>query len=321
MAGLVVIASMLCGATAHAQTPLRAKARYPLKISKPGSYILLENLEVKNGDAIVVTANHVSIDLNGFSILGAGADSETSGMGINAAGRSFITISHGSVAGFSGNGIMLGDDASVKGVHADSNGPLGIFCKSDCSIADSSASNNGIDGIVAGANSVITGNLANNNHKGVGITIARNSSAAGNVANLNGGGGILGVSAALPCHCRIVGNTANDNGSFGIIAGDFGVLTQNVADGNASFGICGGRSSAISGNTAGANALEGIIANKGSVVLGNSSVDNGGLGLSFPQDNTSAFGFNAMLNNHIADTSGGSSMGQGDTNLCSGQNC
>lgn len=322
LAGLLIAVALLLGPSAHAQTPLRQRPRFPIRISKPGSYQLVENLEVKTGDAIEVLSDRVSIDLNGFSIVGPGGTSQNGDSGIDASGRSFVSVSHGSIVNFTGNGITLGDNGVVKSVHADGNGALGIFCKTNCSVSDSTANNNGFQGIVAGASSAITGNIVNGNQTGVGITVARDSSVSGNTTNANAGGGILGGTIALPCHCRIVNNTANDNLSFGILAGDFAVLTQNVADGNSTFGICGGRSSTINGNTAGSNASEGIIAHAGSVVLGNSSVDNGANGLIFPQDNgTSSYGQNALLNNHTGDTNGGSSLGQSDTNLCSGQKC
>jgi hypothetical protein len=317
---LFVIEIAVAGA-AHAQTPIGQPGRFPIKISKPGSYRLIGDLQVKGGDGIAVLTDHVSIDLNGFSIIGSNVAASPGENGINATNRSFVSVSHGSVANMSGTGILLGSEGVIREIHADGNGGSGLSCKGDCSISDSTASLNGGDGILVASNSVVSNSITNGN-KGVGISSGPNSTATGNTANANSAGGIMGGNIDIPCHCRIVGNTANDNLSFGILAGDFANIAQNVADGNATFGICGGISSSFTGNTAGDNTSEGIIIHAGSVVLGNNVVDNGTAGLTFVTDNgTSGYGQNTMLNNHLADTSGGSSLGQANTNLCSGQKC
>jgi hypothetical protein len=317
----VAAIEVMSGGAAHAQIPIGQPERFPIKIFKAGSYRLIEDLQVKGADGIMVLSDHVTIDLNGFSIIGSNIDATPAENGINATGRSFVSISHGSVANMSGTGILLGAEGFITQIHADGNGSQGIFCKDDCSVSDSTASLNGAEGIFVGSNSVVS-NSINNGNKGLGISLGPNSTATGNTANANSAGGIMGGSIDIPCHCRIVANTANDNLSFGILAGDFANIAQNVADGNATFGICGGRSSSFTGNTTGDNIAEGIIIHAGSVVLGNNVVDNGTTGLNFVTDNgTSGFGQNTMLNNHAADASGGASIGQGDTNLCSGHKC
>ena len=79
----LTIAMMLLGSgVASAQVLLTQPAKFPIKISRPGSYRLTENLDVKGGDAIDVLASNVTIDLNGFSIVGSSVKS--SGIGINA---------------------------------------------------------------------------------------------------------------------------------------------------------------------------------------------------------------------------------------------
>jgi hypothetical protein len=318
---LVAVIEAGLGGTAFAQTLIRRPDHFPIKISKSGSYRLIEDLQVKGGDGIAVLVDHVSIDLNGFSIVGSNVAGAPGENGINATGRSFVSISHGSIANMSGTGILLGDEGVVREIRADGNGSQGIFCKSDCAISDSTASLNGAQGIFVGSNSVVTNSITNGN-KGLGISVGPNSTVTGDTANANSAGGIMGGNIDIPCHCRIAGNTANDNLSFGILAGDFANIAQNVADGNATFGICGGRSSSFTGNTAGDNTAEGIIIHAGSVVVGNNVVDNGTTGLNFVTDNgTSGYGQNTMLNNHAADVSGGASIGQGDSNLCSGHKC
>src|SRR5450631_969089 len=49
----------------EARTPISSA---PFTISTPGSYYLTANLPVTTGNAIVISANNVTLDLNGFTI-------------------------------------------------------------------------------------------------------------------------------------------------------------------------------------------------------------------------------------------------------------
>src|SRR5512137_442794 len=78
---------------------------FPVTISKPGSYILKSNLKVTdaNKTVILVTTDNVTIDLNGFSILGPTVCTSTplscnptgTGYGIDASGMRNIKIYNG----------------------------------------------------------------------------------------------------------------------------------------------------------------------------------------------------------------------------------
>jgi hypothetical protein len=47
---------------------VNAQGGFPYRITQPGSYKLTGNLSVLNQSAILIAANHVSIDLNGYTI-------------------------------------------------------------------------------------------------------------------------------------------------------------------------------------------------------------------------------------------------------------
>jgi hypothetical protein len=47
---------------------INAQGGFPYRITQPGSYKLTGNLSVLNQSAILIAANHVSIDLNGYTI-------------------------------------------------------------------------------------------------------------------------------------------------------------------------------------------------------------------------------------------------------------
>jgi hypothetical protein len=88
---VALIAVALVARPAHAQTKLtRPAAGFPVKITKSGSYFLGSNLIVgallPHSDAIKVTVSNVSINLDGFSIIGPSAGS---GIGVDAAGMRF----------------------------------------------------------------------------------------------------------------------------------------------------------------------------------------------------------------------------------------
>src|SRR3989442_247512 len=89
------------------QAKVMAAGGFPFVISNPGSYRLTSNL-VNNSasDVIQVKTDLVSIDLNGFYIVGP---STGSGVGINASGSQLVAVTNGRVFGMGGLGILLGD--------------------------------------------------------------------------------------------------------------------------------------------------------------------------------------------------------------------
>ena len=86
---------------------------FPITISLPGSYQLSGNLELPLGAAgIEITADHVTLNLNGFSIIGNRHEPPTTTaeagvvVGIKVTSRSDVTILNGTVT-FAGDGIRF----------------------------------------------------------------------------------------------------------------------------------------------------------------------------------------------------------------------
>jgi Right handed beta helix region len=73
----------------------------PFYITQPGSYYLTTNITVTNDDdCIVITADNVTVDFNGFTISDAvGADAQGNGV-IIADGMKNITVRNGTIQGF-----------------------------------------------------------------------------------------------------------------------------------------------------------------------------------------------------------------------------
>jgi len=126
------------------QAKVLAGSGFPYDISASGSYRLTGNLTVSSttADAIDVSANNVSIDLNGFSITGPGTPS---GNGIEGLVAN-LTVENGTVTGLgSGTGIATDVNGIVRNMRA-------IF--------------NGV-GIQAANGSLISGNTINSNTTGI----------------------------------------------------------------------------------------------------------------------------------------------------------
>jgi hypothetical protein len=192
---------------------------YPVTISQPGSYRLSGNLTVpnENTSGISVTAGNVTIDMNGFAILGpvvcSGQPLACSpfgiGIGIGNMGSNahHIAVRNGAVQGM-GWGIALDNDGHViEKVRASGNRNYGI-------------------GILAGV--VIHSSATSNGSEGIRVTAA--GTVSHNNVRFNGTNGIF-VGEGMVSH-----NTANNNGNFGI-ATSSALLSHNNASFNGAHGL------------------------------------------------------------------------------------
>ena len=77
------------------RTPI---ATAPFTISASGSYYLTKNLTVTAGDAITITADNVSLDLNGFAISSTASPAGGTAI-LLSGGRQNIHIGNGAITG------------------------------------------------------------------------------------------------------------------------------------------------------------------------------------------------------------------------------
>jgi parallel beta helix pectate lyase-like protein len=193
---------------------------FPVSITRPGSYKLSGNLTVGdvNAQGIVISADHVTIDLNGFAILGPATCSptcsvSTAGIGITTAltaeKRVNITVRNGTIQGMGGSGINLrGSSHLVEYMHVRGNGGNGIIISS----ADLLTS------------SVVQHNIVENN--GVGITL-QEGIVSHNTVSANRAGGI---SVAVGW---VIGNFISLNKGIGLFIGSGdGGARDNLLDDN-----------------------------------------------------------------------------------------
>jgi hypothetical protein len=209
---------------------------FPVTISVSGSYRLSGNLTVPdaNTTAIRIAADDVTVDLNGFSIIGpivcSGGPPVTSCSPGTGAGifsdKANTTVLNGTIRGMADGIDLFGEHSRAERIHAIGNGGNGIAVESSAnssSVVACAAGNNLRDGIFV--NGLAIGNTANGNG-GRGIFINPGGAAINNIANFNKQDGIVGNLATIS------GNAAFENRGTGITGGCPSALVSNTAFGN-----------------------------------------------------------------------------------------
>ena len=213
------------------RTPI---ASLPFTITTPGSYYLARNLSATaDGGGITISADNVTIDLNGFALIGGGAGSVT---GINApAERKNIAIRNGTVRGWSAGGIRIpGTNGIFERLRVSDNTggsvSAGLAVGSDVVIKDCVATNNSGPGIQTGNGATVTGCVAslNGSH---GFALADSVTITDSTARDNSNSGISVLSKSTVSRC-----TATDN-FHGIDAAFVCTVTECTSVGNGGDGI------------------------------------------------------------------------------------
>lgn len=229
---------------------------FPVTISQSGSFRLTGNLQVPDAatTAIEITADDVTLDLNGFTISGPNVCTPNptrctysggGGIGIKAFGATGVVspanirVMNGMVRGMGGHGIrMMGEGTLVQNVVSVSNGGPGIVV-GEGNVIDSVAKLNGSGAAIVGV--IVRGCTASNNI--FGIFVRPGGVASGNVAVSNSAVGISVNNASA------TGNTAYGNGTYGIDAVCPGVLSGNTAHNNISGNIRTNGACSLANNT------------------------------------------------------------------------
>ncbi|MDP3940462.1 MAG: hypothetical protein Q8R92_20290 [Deltaproteobacteria bacterium] len=188
-----------------------SESLFPIVILEPGAYVLVTNLDLTidplataDTDAIQIAADNVSLNMNGFSIIGPGSctgspvdDCDPSGeveggSGVDAcAGEGCVkntTVVDGTIRGMPGHGLRLGDAARVERIRAEENGEGGIGVGGNSAVTYCQAIRNDDFGIAGGDSSRLTHNTASGNG-GPGTSAGEQCFVAGNVLT----GNIIGL--------------------------------------------------------------------------------------------------------------------------------
>lgn len=217
---------------------------FPVTISVSGSYRLTSNLTLPDATTagIDVAADNVSIDLNGFAIIGPATCSggppvttclPTPPLGQGNIGidwRAFATgttVKNGSIQGMSSIGLNLGRGARISGVTVRWSERNGILVGDGSTIIGCTLVENGSTAILAGTGLVASNNVVRGNN-GYGIFPLGSSVVSGNTVQMNSWDGIrLQVTGG---GSTVVANSITGNGGFGIACLTPGMdgYTQNV---------------------------------------------------------------------------------------------
>jgi hypothetical protein len=249
-------------------------AGFPVTLSQPGSYRLTGNLELPTLAiaAVVVTAADVSIDLNGFAILGQNACGslvfDANGNGIDALAGPNTSVRNGTIKGMGYHGILgavhvenVRISCSYRGllVSAGRRGRIVANTVTDTAEMGIGAASFSeltvVDGNVlersniSVGKAVVTRNIVNSGSGQTGITangvIANNVVSSGFVGiTTSGNSTVIGNSVlstgsggnGITCGsgCTIVGNTSRGNSGFGLSASSFTGYADNVLTSNTS---------------------------------------------------------------------------------------
>ncbi|HSH27464.1 MAG TPA: right-handed parallel beta-helix repeat-containing protein [Wenzhouxiangella sp.] len=169
---------------------------YPVTIAFPGSFRLTSDLTTGsvNTTLIVVNSDPVSIDLNGFSLIGpvtcSGASLSCSGSGsgdgIDAGNEANVVIRNGTVRGMGDNGIRVCRGARLENLTVAENGDLGIEALCPGSrLTNLVVRENADDGVALGFGSsyLTDSTVYNNGDQGVFGGYCGNVLMSGNVSN------------------------------------------------------------------------------------------------------------------------------------------
>lgn len=279
-------------------TPGDSSGRYA--ITQPGSYYLTSDVMGASGrSGIVIRASNVTIDLNGYSLIGVPG----AGTGIitaSGAPRNNYTIRNGSVIGWPSGGIniLFGFGNSIgsllENLNVISNGGIGIRGNACSIVRGCVVTGNGGTGIIVGADSSVSRCSVRNN-TGSGILVSDNSLIRDCVATNNPGSGGNGISGGFNCvisncaarQCGSPGNagisaltgtiqdcTATENIGNGLTV-VLGTIRSCFARSNGGSGIIIGEGASAIGCSVRQNAAHGILAQDGALLLENCCEGNG----------------------------------------------
>jgi parallel beta-helix repeat protein len=314
-ASLTFLLSVLL--TAFAPAPVAALAcGEPITTSTA----LDADLHCESGDAVVVAAHGITLDLKGHTISGPGAYAPGTGAGVRVAGYGGVTVQNGTIEGFAAAVVL---DSNATGSHlwnlvvrANDIGLL-LANSSGNLVEKSFVQDNGRDGIKLGG----FGSTNNDVHQNVvtgntwGITAANGANGNRVTANTITGS----EQAGIVVFDQADGNALAKNVVSGsvldgiVVQGtcDGSAVTQNASSGNGRDGIrvdAGTSGTVVGRNVANLNGDDGIdVDSAGTTILKNAADANGGLGIE------------AVAG--VVDGGGNSASENGDPAQCTGVSC
>ncbi|HJX98124.1 MAG TPA: NosD domain-containing protein [Chthoniobacterales bacterium] len=235
---LICLISLASTTALMAQDPRTPISALPYNITMQGSYYLTANLTaVGSGQGITISADNVTLDLDGFALIGGGSGQVA---GINVSGmHKNIQIKNGTVRGWTNGGVNASSatNSVIQGLRLSNNSASIAFSSvaalsvgsgstvKDCFVAQ----NPNCHGIAAGTACSVTGCNVHGNSAGAGIRAADNCYVVGNISDSNSTGITMGSGN------RIENNSCTSNGGSGVFVpsgATNNVLIRNTARSN-----------------------------------------------------------------------------------------
>ena len=270
----------------------------PYSVTNSGKYVLVGDLSGTNGqDGIVIQADNVTVDLNGFTLKGGSGSKDA----IDISGSpSSITILNGIIRGWGRYGVYasFADNMTVAGITCISNGWAencsGISVGKNAEVRDCISSQNKMIGIYAKDSSVIRNCKAGNNgHRGIDAQNGSTVISCSTYENASDGIAAYHGSTVTRCTsynnasrgfylqngCTISDSSAYANTNVGFYVGAGVTMTKCSASKNGSHGITGGIGCIITDCTSYDNTAHGIQVSQDGYVKDNSCMANGSAGI------------------------------------------
>lgn len=243
------------------------------RITEPGSYYLTGNvIGVAGKNGIEVAVDNVTIDLNGFQLIGM--ENSREGICVTATGSRLVSIRNGSVRGWGESGVCT---VNVSGsvlleLRAWNNAGRGIEAGPSAVIRNCTAQANLLEGITVGNNGSLSGCTVQEN-TGAGMVLGNGSVVDGCTSGHN-----LGVGIIAGTGCTLTSTTVRYNGVDGFQL-DYGcTITASTAAFNARDGFATlGAGVSIRGCTSEANTRDGLRA-LADCIIADSTFDSNGYG-------------------------------------------
>lgn len=217
----------------------------PLTIGQPGSYVLTGDLFTtgENQNVVEISADHVTLDLNGFAVRCLFAltpcKGNGSGIGIVVSGSN-VTIRNGTVRDMASTGVFSNaSQLVVKDLRVMGNGDDGIRAAHGALVEGCVVAENGTDdtgsGISVASSSIVRQSVARDNATDIGIVGQEGTVIEGSTA--------FGHTFGISCReCTIRGNATYGNGTG--IQGNDSLVKDNAVTQNG-VGITGSRAQVI----------------------------------------------------------------------------
>ena len=216
-------------------------------ISSPGSYYLSANITGTAGkNGILINADNVTIDLNGFEVLGTTSGANALSGILDSVGHKNLSISNGTVSGWGLGNISLISSSYVElrrlrlsnatgnGTFATGDGFNGRNCTGSL-IVDCVASGNAGDGFACGLNCTMTGCVSN--HNALSGCSGTNLGCTNCSADSNASAGFFLFSGGRLNNCAATGVRAQATQGDGFLTGSGSVVTACIAIGNSDAGF------------------------------------------------------------------------------------